>query len=106
MPARFQVRYTKSAEHDVEEIWEFISLDNPESATRFILEMEEQIGKLEHFPERCPFIRENEILGTRYRHFLFGNYRAIYRVSDRTVHVLRIVHSARLLDTSAFGLIG
>ena len=34
---------------------------------------EAQIETLERFPERCPLIPENEILGTRYRHLLYGN---------------------------------
>jgi len=54
------------------------------------------------FPERCWLIPENEILGTRYRHLLYGNYRSLFRIVRKTVYVLRVVHGARLLDSSMF----
>ena len=102
MRARFQVRITKTAEEDIQEIWGFIAEDNPTEAQRFSDRLETQIGTLETFPERSALIPENEILGTRYRHLLYGNYRTIFRTSGKTVYVLRVIHGARLLDASMF----
>jgi toxin ParE1/3/4 len=100
MPIRFRVRISRVAERDVEEIWKFISQDDVESATDFLLHLERQVSTLETFPERCPLIPENELLGTQYRHLIHGNYRTIFRIAGRVVYVLRIIHSARLLDAS------
>ena len=102
MPANFRVRITRAAERDIEEIWHFIAHDSPEDAGRFVARIEEQIKTLETFPERCPLIPENEILGTRYRHLLFGNYRSVFRIARKTVYLLRVIHGARLLDSSMF----
>lgn len=102
MPARFRVRITRTAERDVEEIWNFIAQDSPEAAERLIGRLEEHIETSERFPERCPLIPENEILRTHYRHLLYGNYRAVFRIEKKTVYVLRIIHGARLLDISMF----
>jgi plasmid stabilization system protein ParE len=102
VPAKFRVRITRTAERDVENIWSFIAQDSPEEASRFIDRLEDQIATLERFPERCPLIPENEILGTRYRHPLYGSYRSVFRVRGKTVYVLRIIHGARLLDSSMF----
>lgn len=102
MPVKFRVRITRTAERDIEEIWSFIAQDSPEEASRFIRRLESQIATLERFPERCPLIPENESLGTRYRHLLYGSYRSVFRLRGKTVYVLRIIHGARLLDTSAF----
>jgi toxin ParE1/3/4 len=55
---------------------------------------------LANSPRRCPLIPENEILGTQYRHLILGKYRAVYLISTQTVYILRIIHGARLLDTS------
>lgn len=62
--------------------------------------MEEQIGALESVPTRCPLIPENELLGTVYRHLLYGNYRTIFKIAGSRVIIMRVVHGARLLDWS------
>jgi toxin ParE1/3/4 len=90
---------TASAEADIAEIWDYIAQDNPDAATTFILHLEEQIGTLESFPEQCPLVPENVLLGTSYRHLLFGNYRTIFKILGYRVVIMRIVHGARLLDT-------
>lgn len=99
MPKKIRVDLTASAEADTSEIWDYIAQDDPEAATAFILRLEEQIGTLEMFPQRCPLIPESELLGVAYRHLLFGNYRIIFKITGATVIVMRILHGARLLDT-------
>ena len=102
MPTKFQVRIAESAEKDIEEIWTYIAIDNPAQASKFILQLETQVTTIEKFPQRCSLIPENELLVTQYRHLLYGNYRTIFRISGKTVVVLRIIHGARLLDSSMF----
>ena len=98
MPRKFNVDITAAAEADVAEIWEHIAQDNHEAATAFVLRLEEQIGTLERFPERCPLVRENELLGTAYRHLVYGNYRTIFKINESRVIIMRVLHGARLLD--------
>lgn len=98
MPKKFNVDITAAAEADVAEIWEYIAQDDPDAATAFILRLEEQIGTLERFPERCPLARENELLGTAYRHLVYGNYRTIFKIIKSRVIIMRVLHGARLLD--------
>ena len=100
MIAKFRVEITPSAEADIGEIWDYIAQDSPGNATNFIRALEKQIASLEQFPERCPRIPENEILATSYRHILHGSYRTIFRITGTTVVILRVIHGARLLDTS------
>jgi plasmid stabilization system protein ParE len=100
MPVKFGVKFTAKAGEDIEEIWGFIAEDSQNEATSFVLQLEQQISKLERFPQRCPLISENEFLHTRYRHLIYGKYRTIFRISGRTVFVLRVIHSTRLLDLS------
>lgn len=102
MPVKYSVQITPAAERDVEEIWTYIADDSPENATSFILRLEEQIEALEEFPERCPLIPENELLGTGYRHLIYGAYRTIFRITGKTVFIVRIIQGARLLDPSLF----
>ena len=102
MPAKYRVEITKTAERDVEDIWDHIAADSVENASRFVIHLEKSIGTLERVPNRCPAIPENELLGTEYRHLILGDYRLIFRVKTTTVYVLRIVHGNRLLDSSFF----
>ena len=102
MPTKFRVRITRAAERDIEEIWNFIAHDSPTDADKFVERIEEQITTLETFPERCSLIPENEILGTRYRHPLYGNYRSVFRIVRKTVYLVRVIHGARFLDSSMF----
>jgi len=102
MPVTFKVEITKSAESDVAEIWDYIAEDNPGNAEAFINRLVEQIETLESFPERCPLIAENRILGTSYRHLIYGHYRTIFRINGNSVIILRVIHGARLLDARLF----
>jgi toxin ParE1/3/4 len=102
MRAKFRVSITRAAETDIEQAWSSIAQDSPETADEFIGRLEQQIETLEIFPNRCALIPENEILGTRYRHMIYGDYRTVFRVAKRTVYVLRVIHGERLLDASMF----
>ena len=102
MPIKFRIEITRSAQRDVEEIFTYIAADSPTHAAAFISQLERQVSTLEQFPERCPLIPENEILGSRYRHLIYKHYRTIFRISKQTIYILRIIHGARLLDTSMF----
>jgi toxin ParE1/3/4 len=94
MPENFRASITRAAESDIEQAWSFIAQDSPETADEFISRLEEQIETLEIFTNRCSLIPENEILGTRYRHMIYGNYRTVLRVAKRSVYVLRVIHGA------------
>lgn len=98
MLEKFDVDITATAEADVVGLWEYIAQDDPDAATAFMLRLEEQINTLERFPERCPLVRENELLGTAYRHLVYGNYRTIFKIIESRVIIMRVLHGARLLD--------
>lgn len=101
MPTKFRVSVSRAAERDLDDVWGFISQDSREAAVSFVLEVEKRVSTLETFPARCPLIPENDLLGTRYRHLIYGDYRIILRLKGRIVYVVRIIHSARLLDATA-----
>ncbi|MGH9873787.1 MAG: type II toxin-antitoxin system RelE/ParE family toxin [Pyrinomonadaceae bacterium] len=101
MPIRFPVRISETAERDVDDIWRFISQDSVIAAVGFLSQLEERVATLETFPARCPLIPENDLIGTQYRHLIYGDYRLIFRIEAKRVYVLRIIHSARLLDATA-----
>ncbi|MCX5886525.1 MAG: type II toxin-antitoxin system RelE/ParE family toxin [Proteobacteria bacterium] len=64
----------------------------------WVQDIERQIDSLGKYPLRCPVIPEAEQLGRQYRHLIYGNYRTIFRIEGSWVIILRMIHSARLLD--------
>ena len=99
---KYHVEITEIAETDIREIFEFISGDKKTAAIKWVEEIEKQIGSLEKFPLRCPVIPEAQELGRRYRHLIYGNYRTIFRIEGSKVIIMRVIHSARLLDLQIF----
>lgn len=73
MEGTYRVEITATAEADVAGIWDYIAQDSPAAASAFILRLDEQIGALERFPKRCPYVPESRLLGERYRQLLFGS---------------------------------
>jgi toxin ParE1/3/4 len=98
-----RVEITNTAQNDPEEIWTRIAAYYIDDANRFVAHLEERIKTLERMPHRCATIPENELLGSDYRHLIIDDYRVIFRVAERSVWILRIIHGNRLLDTSFFG---
>lgn len=98
MPKKFNVYITQSAQNDLEHIFFYIACDNVNKAKKFIIELEEKIYSLDIFPKRCPYIAENNYFGTNYRHLIHKKYRAVYKIVENSVYILRVVHRAKLLD--------
>ena len=101
MPKRFRVEITRTAERDVVEIYEYIERRSPERAVKWFAEIERQAETLSQHPSRCPVIPEADEIGVEYRHLIYGEYRTLFRIDGSVVYVVRVIHGARLLDTSS-----
>lgn len=87
--------WTAPALADLEEIAEYIALDNPEAASRYVRNVFDQIERLEVFPlsgRQLP-----EFPDSPYREVIVAPCRVIYRMEHEDVFVLHIVRSERLL---------
>lgn len=94
---KYNINITEHAQNDLEHIYYYIADDSPGNALNFILELEKRIYSLETHPERHALISENEYFGTSYRHLNHKKYRIIYRITDNSVFILRIIHGAKIL---------
>ena len=92
MKKTYKVVLTGSSQKDIKKIFDYISVDNPKNAVRFIDRIEEKILSLEKYPERNSYIPENEFLKTEYMHLVYKKYRIIYKIKKQSVFVLRVVH--------------
>ncbi|MBN2001399.1 type II toxin-antitoxin system RelE/ParE family toxin [candidate division KSB1 bacterium] len=98
MTKKYKVKLTQHAQEDLEHIFYYIAADSISNASNFVIELEEKVYSLEQFPNRNPLIPENEYFETDYRHLIFKKYRIIYRVSENSVFILRIIRGDKLLD--------
>jgi len=94
---KYQVNLSQQAQNDLEHIFYYIADDSINNAKNFIAQLENKIYSLEEFPYRHPLIPENEFFNTDYRHLNYKKYRIVYRVTEKSVFILRVVNGAKLL---------
>lgn len=92
-----KVRYALQAQHDIASIYNHISLDNPIAAQRVEDRIRAAIDMLETFPGLGVTTNEEDV-----RRMPLGRfpYIVFYRVNESAgeIHVLRVVHGARVRD--------
>ena len=98
MTKKYRVNLTRLAQEDLEKIYYYISDDSIANAKKIILELEKKISSLNTLPEGHPLIAENEFFATEYRHLIHKKYRIIYRISEKTVYILSVIHGAKLME--------
>lgn len=83
---------TAVAELDLEEIEEYISSDNPAAAIRLLELLFERFTLLAKMPD---IGRQRENYGKGVRSIAEGAYIIIYRVKNKRLEILRVLHGAR-----------
>ena len=92
--------WTRQSREDLRAVREYIARDAPATASAFVRQLRQSIGRLREFPysgQVVPELRREEI-----REVLRGNYRLIYRVSEGRVDILAVYHSSRILNERDF----
>ncbi len=82
----------KSAESDLEEIFEYIAEDNPNAAALLV---EELLEKFQMLSENKTLGRERQDLMLDLRGFPHKRYMIFYFSIDEGVEIFRVVHGAR-----------
>lgn len=88
-----RLRWTRLAEGDLEAIADYIGQDNPAAAVRVVLEL---LDQTETTLARNPAIgRPGRVLGTR--EFVIAGlpYIIAYRVREKNLEILRVLHTSR-----------
>lgn len=89
-----QLRFSRRAERDLEDIADYIARHNPARAISYVREMREHCRRLMAFPESAPLRPE---LGAGVRMSIFGRYLILYVSRTEILEVRRVVHGARNL---------
>ena len=91
----YQVRLSRSARLDIEDIVRYISLDDADQALRFGRLLIQSTKTLRQFPQRGRIVPE---FGDTYlREIVVRAYRIVYRVNhdQSLIEVIRVWHAAR-----------
>lgn len=91
-----KLRYLPKAKDDLTSIALYIAADNPQRAFSFVDEIEQRCRLIAEFPKAAR--RVNSIAGV-VRVVSFKRYLVFYRDSKDAIDVLRVLHSARDIDS-------
>ena len=89
-----KARFTAPADSDLEAIGDWIALDDPLRAVSFVREIRKAAGTLARYPRRNPILPG---FAPEVRKKVHGQYLILYRVRERELQILRVVHGAREL---------
>ena len=79
----------------VSEIVEYIALDKPTAADKWITTIFSKVEQLVSSPEIGRVVPEIE--DEQFRELIYGNYRIIYRIEKKQVSILTIRHGRQIL---------
>ena len=101
MATRYEIRFTRGADQDLQLIHGYrIARDGEAAADDWLATLIERIATLRQFPDRGSIPPELQRIGMRdFRQVLCGPYRIIYRVIDATVFIRVIADGRRDLAT-------
>jgi toxin ParE1/3/4 len=88
-----RLRWTRRAERDLEEIASYIGQDSPAAAARVVLELIDHVEA--NLPKRPAMGRPGRILGTRELVIGALPYIVPYRVREKDIEILRVLHTSR-----------
>lgn len=79
----------------VSEIVEYIALDKPTAADKWITTIFSKVEQLVSLPEIGRVVPEIE--DEQFRELIYGNYRIVYRIEKKQVSILTIRHGKQIL---------
>jgi plasmid stabilization system protein ParE len=91
------VRWSRLADLDLQSAHAYLEERSPSAARRFAAEILEALGHVQAHPEAGAVAADLFPRG-RYRHWVCGRYRIIYRIEDDLIWILRIWDSRRNPD--------
>ncbi len=99
MSRNYTVKWTATAEHDLDSIIGFIAEESLDEAMKILERMRKKAVGLKGLPERgrlVPELKEQGII--LYRELILVPWRMIYRISGKTVYVLAVLDARRNLE--------
>jgi toxin ParE1/3/4 len=93
-----EITWTEPALSELDEIADYIALDNPHAARELVQRVFAHVAQLADHPESGP--RPPELRGSRYRQVVEPPCRIFYRIDHDAVIILYVIRSERRLRRS------
>ena len=87
--------WTEPALQDLEQIADYIALDDSVAAGKLVRRIFEKVELLREFPEMCPV--PHDLPDSRYRHLVVKPLRIFHRVQGDEVFIVYVMRAERLL---------
>lgn len=91
------INWSILASNDLEEIVDYILVDNPSAALNLFETIKQAVEKLQDYPNMG---RVGRVSGTRELVITNTPFIVVYRVQNNNVEILRVLHSARKFPDS------
>jgi plasmid stabilization system protein ParE len=99
MPKKYYIKWTEPARDDLNEIIDYISVNNLTYAVKVLDNIEMHVNKLDAFPERHRIVPELEKYGYLiYREIIYDYWRIIYKIENNLVYIMLIIDGRRNLE--------
>jgi addiction module RelE/StbE family toxin len=95
----FKVLWANSAQDDLEQIIEYIKIDNIDTAKNVFLALKSECNELHYFPEKFRVVPELQHINIhQFREIIYKRWRVVYKIIGANVHVLFVVDSSRNVE--------
>jgi plasmid stabilization system protein ParE len=88
-----KVVFSRNAEHELEEIGDWIARDNPERARSFVNDLIGVCKAISRTPHAYPFVNRRRDPTLRRR--VYRSYLIFFDIGSREVEILHVLHGAR-----------
>ena len=99
MIKKYKVIWSRTAEHDLESIIDYIAEDSPLNAKRVLTKIKSKSSVLYSYPARgriVPELKEFNIL--QYREIIVDPWRIIYKITENKVIVMSVIDARRNVE--------
>ena len=90
-----RLRWTKPALRDLDDVAEYIAVDDPVAASRLVTRTFDRVERLKRFPGSGK--HPPELPNTPYREVVVPPCRVFYRVKNDTAYILHVMRGEQLL---------
>lgn len=91
-----KIIWSPLAQHKLNDIADFIAQDKPGAALNWVESVLDQVENLASFPNSGRDVPE--LKNEQYKELIIGNYRVVYKILEKEIHILTIRNFKQLLS--------